>query len=1285
MRLIKMKHTSIAEIMTRNIERIAPERPLSEAAERMDAGRISSLLVVEDGQHVGILTERDLLHAVSRRVAPSTPVSALMGKPLVSVPMSADHCAAYHVLASHGIRHLLVVDEAGLAVGVVSETDFRRQGGIEDFIRLRDVASAMSANLVMLEEQASVADAAAAMEAHKVDCALVGTGRRPVGIVSERDMVRLFREGRSDRLLGEVMTRPLATVGAEIPLQEAALRMSAEGIRRLVVVDREGYALGLLGEHDLVRQMEDGYVEVLQGVVQEQAQKLVHAEHALREQELREAVHATELRYRALLDHLPQKIFIKDRDSVYLACNAAYAGDLGLPPDAIAGHGDFDFFPDELARRYRDDDRRVVSESITLEVEEPYLRNGEEQWIHTVKMPWRDTSGNIVGVVGIFADITARKRLERALQRRNALYAVLSHTNQAIVQLHDRQALFDRVCDIALEAGGFLLAWIGMEEEETGRVLPVASAGSARDYLSGIDVHTRADLPTGRGPAGVAIREARHVVINDFLGDSAATPWKEAAMRHGLKSSIALPIQGGGRRGVLMVYAGEAGYFDDEVVELLLEVAADLSFALRKLQESADKDQAEARLRLHAQVFEESAEAMTITDADNNIMMVNPAFTQVTGYTLDEVRGHNPRLLKSGRHDAGFYADMWQMLLRTGFWQGEMWDRRKNGEVYPEWVTINAVRAPDGRIVNYFAVFSDLTQKRAEQELHRLKRYDALTDLPNRLLMEDRVSEAIAHARKHERHVGLLFINLDHFHMVNDLLGHVVGDAVLKSTAARLLEVVGSQGTVSRLSGDTFVAVLPDLNQPHQIEPVAEGILAAVGAPFHCAERDIHLSGRVGVAVFPGDGTDFGTLMQSADSALLHAKEEGRNTYRYFTADMNRQAEKIFTIGAEVRSAMEQGRLHLHYQPQLDMLHGTIVGVEALARITHPERGMISPADFIPVAEATGLILPLGEWVLREACRQLKQWQDDGLGEFTMAVNVSPLQLRQPDLVGTIARALRDTGLEARFLELEFTEGAVMKNVDANIELMKQLKALGVRLSIDDFGTGYSSLNYLKQFPVDKLKIDQSFVRNITSDPNDSSIVQAIIALARTLGLTTVAEGVETEAQLNYLRSLRCDEIQGYYFSRPIEARAIPEFFSHSHAIAATSPPRTLLIVDDEENLLSSLRRLLRREDYAVITATSAEEGLELMARHEVAVVVSDQRMPDMSGVEFLRRVKTMHPKTVRIILSGYADINMITDAINTGEIYKFIGKPWANEALVATIRTAFERHENLQLQMELP
>lgn len=761
-------------------------------------------------------------------------------------------------------------------------------------------------------------------------------------------------------------------------------------------------------------------------------------------------------------------------------------------------------------------------------------KSGSLCWVNlTLTRTWL---GDTEVMLAAVRDIEARKRAEQALERKNAIYAVLSGTNKAIVTSQDRQQLFETVCHAALNLAGFCLAWIsGAGNDTSNRPALAACAGVGGEARLRENYRDLSEAQIDTLPSRRVLREGRHLVIND----TQSWEWPDdrlALADFGVRAMMAIPIEGGGFRGALSVCAREKDYFDDEVIALLLEVGGDISFALQKMHEAEAQAWAQAQIRLHARVFEESRDGMLITDAENRILMVNRAFSESTGYSLAEVRGKPPALFKSGRHDRDFYLQMWTALQTAGSWQGEIWNRHKNGESYPEWLAINVVRDEHGQISHYFAVYADLSERRAQEELQWLKRYDPLTGLPNRLLLEDRVGEAIAHARQHDHAVALLCANLDRFRYVNESFGHGMGDKVLRMMAERFSAVLEGKGTVSRLSGDGYVILLPEIKGEGEAVAFADRLLGVAAEVLEIDGVEINLSASLGIALYPGDGDSFESLLKHADSALIRVREEGSNSYRFYTNDLNSRAQRILGLSSDLYQALENDWFVLHYQPQVCAKKGHVVGVEALVRLNHPVRGLVPPGEFITVAEETGLIVPIGAWVVREACLQLRNWQDAGHANLIMAVNLSPKQLRDAALQSTILGAIRQAGLDPRLLELEFTESAIMHNLDSTLTLMHDLNSLGVRLSIDDFGTGYSSLNYLKQFPIDRIKIDQSFVRNIVSDANDATIVRAIIGLSRAMGLSTIAEGVETAEQAGMLRALQCDELQGYFFARPAPA-----------------------------------------------------------------------------------------------------------------------------------------------------
>ncbi|WP_295407148.1 EAL domain-containing protein [uncultured Thiocystis sp.] len=550
---------------------------------------------------------------------------------------------------------------------------------------------------------------------------------------------------------------------------------------------------------------------------------------------------------------------------------------------------------------------------------------------------------------------------------------------------------------------------------------------------------------------------------------------------------------------------------------------------------------ADTTLRQAATVFESTREGVIITDLQARILTVNRAYTDITGYTEEDVRGLNPNLLKSGRHDRSYYQALWTSIATTGHWQGEIWNRRKNGELYPQLLSISTVDDSQGQPSHYVGVMTDISQlKESEARLEHLVHYDPLTNLPNRRLIQSRLQHAMEQAERQRRRVALLFLDLDRFKTVNDSLGHPVGDTLLESLAQRLSERLREDDTLGRLGGDEFLILLENLERPEDAAVVAQGLLQLLERPFLLGQGEprpeIYIGASIGISLYPDDGHSVTELIKHADVALYQAKEEGRNTYRFYTPSLTATANERLALEARLHRALDNDEFVLHYQPQIDTQSGALIGCEALVRWLSPEEGMISPARFIPLAEETGLIVPLGEWVLRTACAQGRAWLDAGLPELTIAVNLSGRQLQQPGLARLVADILEQTGLPPERLKLELTESMIMGQGEQAEELLHAIKAQGPRLSIDDFGTGYSSLAYLKRFPIDELKIDRSFVRDIPVDQNDMEIAATIIAMARNLHLKVIAEGVETPEQLDFLTRQGCYACQGYLLGRPVSA-----------------------------------------------------------------------------------------------------------------------------------------------------
>lgn len=545
----------------------------------------------------------------------------------------------------------------------------------------------------------------------------------------------------------------------------------------------------------------------------------------------------------------------------------------------------------------------------------------------------------------------------------------------------------------------------------------------------------------------------------------------------------------------------------------------------------------EEQLRLSAKAFESIADGIIVTDAQRRLVSVNHAFSAITGYPPEEILGKTPRFLQSGRHDAAFYAAMWQEIDRNGHWRGEIWDRRKNGEIYPELLSISAVKEAAGAITHYVGVFTDISSlKRYEARLLHQAHHDALTGLPNRVLFQERFHEAIGRAKRHGHEIAVIFLDLDRFKNINDSVGHAVGDLLLEAVAKRLTASVRETDTVARVGGDEFAVLLVAINDNQAAAKVARKLLDALARPYQLAGHEFFISASIGISCYPHDAIEPETLFKNADAAMYRAKAEGRNNYQFFSEEMNARALEALMMGNSLRLALERREFLLHYQPQYDLKSGRITGVEALIRWLHPELGMVSPARFIPLAEEIGLIEPIGEWVLETACRQMRAWQDAQLPLQRVAVNLSARQFRNPDLSQRIAGILHENRLPAHYLELEVTESMVMQNPADATGVLSRLKAMGITIAVDDFGTGYSSLSYLKRLPIDLLKIDQSFVRGVPKDADDAAIIRAIIAMAHSLDLRLIAEGIETSEQRAFLEREGCEEGQGYLFSKPVPA-----------------------------------------------------------------------------------------------------------------------------------------------------
>jgi len=727
-----------------------------------------------------------------------------------------------------------------------------------------------------------------------------------------------------------------------------------------------------------------------------------------------------------VVEGIPIRVFWKDRDCRYLGCNSLFAQDAGFKhASALIGKTDFDMVWHEQADSYQADDMLVMeSGQPKLNYEEPLTStDGTLVYLRTSKVPLRDANQVIIGILGIYEDITERKKAEKLERHLTRALKLLSKCNTTLIHADDEQTLLIDICRLAVEFGGYRMAWVGYpENDELKTIRPVAQCGYEHGFLDNIKISWD-DNEWGRGPTGTAIRTGTTVVNSDTLSNPKLNPWRQAATERNYHSSISLPLATKAQIiGALNIYSSEAYAFSTEEISLLEELANDLAFGIETLRMRA----------LH------------------NV---------------------------------------------------------------------------------------------AEKKLEFLAHYDPLTRLPNRTLLRDRFEQAAALADREQSGVAMFFLDLDNFTHINDSLGHACGDTLLVSVANRLKKCIRKTDTLSRQGGDEFVILLSNINDVESIEEITQGIVAAFTGPFNIDGYTLNITFSAGISVYPHDEKSFDSLLKQADTALYHAKQSGRNIYRFFSGQMNNDALEYIQLQGQLHNAIKNQELQLHYQPQIDTNTSKIIGAEALLRWYHPEQGLIPPGKFIPSAERSGLIIPIGEWVLNEACYQAQQWRKiHHLPSLVVAVNLSALQFKRGNLVETVTQALEQSGLPAQHLELELTESILLHDVNDVRNTLLSLKKMGVRLSIDDFGTGYSSLSYLKQLAVDKLKIDQSFIRDMVDDASDAAIVNAIIQLGHALDLSVIAEGVEKDTQFALLKELGCDEIQGYLFSPSLPAKEFIQF-----------------------------------------------------------------------------------------------------------------------------------------------
>lgn len=835
-------------------------------------------------------------------------------------------------------------------------------------------------------------------------------------------------------------------------------------------------------------------------------------------------------------------IALLDRDFDFVYANEAFAGACGLSVGELLGRNHFDLFPSALLEDF---EQVVETGAAFCACAAPFLfRDGRERSEHDWEVslvPLRGRgNGDVELLLYVLKDVSEERRAAFALNKTSRALRALVACNSLMIHATGEAELLAGICRLAVEVGGYLMAWIGVPEDDPdATVRPVAQSGFEEGYLDSIRVSWH-DTDLGRGPTGTAIRTKTTQVNQNCLTNPRMAPWREAALARGYQSSIALPlVSGDAVLGALTIYGVEPDAFGPEEVSLLEQLAADISFAVASRREGVARLDAEMRVHRseerYQQLFHEGTDAIAVADAETGVVLdVNRAMERLVGWKKAELVGRSQKILHPPEPGSGLVSSSFARHRSSeDAIPIETQIVTKSGAIREVEVKASQLKLHGRNTLMGF--FRDITERKTyEARLEHQATHDALTGLPNRHLLNDRFAMAIALSRRMGCNVAAMLIDLDRFKLVNDSLGHTAGDKLLAEIATRLAGCMRAGDTVARLGGDEFMVIMTDVASEEDAAAFARRLMAVAARPVAVDQREVMVSASVGICVCPKDGDSPAALFRNADIAMYRAKETGRNRFQFYSPEMNARMLERLELETEMRHAVEREELALEYQPRVRLDDGRIVGAEALLRWNHPVRGRIAPADFIPLAEETGLILGMGEWVIRQACAQMRAWNEQGLPRIRVAVNLSAVQFQHEGLAGLVGRTIAESGVAAGTLEVEVTESVAMADPEETIALLRELKGLGVGISLDDFGTGYSSLSRLKRFPLDNLKIDRSFVHSVTSDADDAAIARLVISLAHGLKKNVVAEGVETREQLQFLRREGCDEMQGYLFSRPV-------------------------------------------------------------------------------------------------------------------------------------------------------
>jgi len=772
--------------------------------------------------------------------------------------------------------------------------------------------------------------------------------------------------------------------------------------------------------------------------------------------------------------------------------------------------------------------------------------NGNYLWLYEKGRPRFKDNKRFMGFIICSFDISDQKEEEKKISHLKDLYSAMHEADKILIKAKEKKDIFKEICKIGVEYGHFQMAWIGTPNLKTKLFDCVSYFSRSKNedkYLGDLVVSIDENIPEGNGPAGMAYRNKKYCIIRDACAELTSLPWKEKALEADFRSIGCFPISYNETTyGMLVLYSSQNNYFDEELILLINRLVENTAFVLNNLELEEKQRKYEEYLILTSQVFESSNDVIIIADKDDRIITVNKAFERITGYNQDEVIDNKPTSIMFDLKDTMLYEEIRHLVNKNGVWEGELKGRRKDGAVFPSWLSIHVIKDKKGAIINKLVTLSDLSQKKQmEKRVDYLAQHDPLTGLPNRDLLLDRLQQSIAMAKRLHKKIALLYINVDSLKTINDSLGYTSGDLLLQALAKVIDLIILESDTASNIGGDKFIIIINNITHPEDVLKIIASIYDKISAPFKIKEHSINITLSIGVSIYPDDGDSTQLLINNAETALYSAKDSGGNNYKYYSSDMDKSSQYLFELGNDLKLALSRNEFILYYQPKVSFKSGKIIGAEALIRWNHPKFGIISPVEFIPIAENRGFIKPIGAWVIDEVCRQISIWKKAELPDIPIAINLSAIQLEDESFKNDIADKLTKAYVNPSIIELEITETTVMKNTQANFKNLNDLKELKLQISIDDFGTGYSSLNRLVEYPIDKVKVDRSFISGITEDSKESIIIKYIIRAGKELGLSIIAEGVETKEQLELLRSWGCDEYQGFYFSKPVPSEIFAE------------------------------------------------------------------------------------------------------------------------------------------------